>query len=83
MSQLIKFVIDHELCGSCAVNHFRASSQCPVDDNTIISVFDNRNLHNLVQIFLREFPGLQPSQVEIEELEATYSPGTTVSFSYF
>ena len=79
--QLIKSGIDHELCGSCAVNHFRNSSQCPIDNNTIISVSDNINLHHIVQIFLQEFPGLRPSQIDIEELEAIYSPGQTVSFS--
>jgi hypothetical protein len=53
-----------------------------VDDSAIISVFDNRNLHQLVQVFLREFPGLLPSQIEVEEWEGIYVPNKIVCFPF-
>jgi len=60
------------------VTRFKETDKCPADRKSIEKVVDNGNLHTLVQVFLREFPGLKPTQVEINDWETVYQPGRQV-----
>jgi hypothetical protein len=77
--RLLTSCVVHNFCGGCAVRVFNADSRCPVDRTDVVGVNDNRNLAQIVELFLRQFPDQRQSEEETGVLDALYRPGQRVS----
>lgn len=64
--------------GACAVRHFQVDNRCPLDRAVITAVNDNRNLREVVQIFLQQFPEHRLSTADAAEMDRVYQPGQSV-----